>query len=90
MKLGCAKTSPPFSLLLFHGFWHPFTVKPQKQLRDRPLVAPVARPRRGGRKRGIWEALLHGCDHASTMSAVPGPRARLQSNLGLLLIITVK
>lgn len=89
MSLGCAKTSSP-SLLLFYGAWHHFTVKPQKQLLGQGTDGPNGQAQERQKKRESWEALLCGCNHAPTVSAVSGSRAWPQSNLGLLLIFTTK
>lgn len=50
----------------------------------------MVRSRRGRRKRDGWGVLAHGCNHAPTVSAVPGPRARLHSNVGFLLVINME
>lgn len=81
----CQSISSPFLLLLL-GVWHIFTVKTQKKLGGGALVAQRVRSRRSRRKRDGCGVLLHGCNRAPTVSARLGPRARLKSNLVLLVI----
>lgn len=80
MKLGCAKAS--LYLCCCFVFGHIFTVKAQKQLGDGALV--MGRSRRGRRKSlGVSAAWVQLCSYCVC-------RARLQSNLGLLLVINVE